>query len=592
MSPPAKRLLPLLLALGCGSGLSEKDLSQSSDDIIVCPRGTTAQGIDVSDYQGNIDWGAVARSGRVFAYAQVSDGLGYRDWSFARNWSGMKAAGLIRGAYQYFEVGEDPVAQANLVINAVGGHLDAGDLPPMLDIESAPAGTSAGTVLWYMQTWANRIQSALGKKPVIYTGSWWWNPHTGGSGQFGSYPLADSYYSQNCPNIAAGWATWAFWQYSSSGRVPGIYDNVDLDAFNGSLEELRAFAGGGAPPGSGPCTGKEAGLWCGSGLGLEMSTLYRCTGAPQPQTVQKCAYGCQVNPPGVNDACYSSPGPCSGKQAGLWCGAELGLDGNTLYTCSGGRDAKVKEHCSYGCQINPPGVNDVCKPQPAGPCSGRQAGLWCGSEIGLDGSTLYRCSGGPDAAVAESCAYGCQVNPPGVNDACKGPPPPPPGPCTGKEAGLWCGAQLGLDAGKLYSCDGGPDAVVSQVCTNGCQINPLGTDDECKAPTGPCTGKEAGLWCGAALGLDAGTLYVCNGTPDPDVAQTCDQGCQPMPAGVNDQCYDASCDGRVDGAYCGSDGVGGNPALLYSCVGGDVDSFSACASGCISEPAGVNDVCR
>jgi GH25 family lysozyme M1 (1,4-beta-N-acetylmuramidase) len=584
MSPPLKRLLPIVLVLGCGSGLSKFD--ETTDAIVVCPRGATAQGIDVSDYQGNIDWGAVARSGRSFAYAQVSDGLYYRDWSFAQNWAGMKAAGLLRGAYQYFEVGQDPVAQANLVINAVGGHLDAGDLPPMLDIESGPPGASAGTILWYMQAWADRIHSALGKKPVIYTGSWWWNPHTGGSGQFGSYPLADSYYSTNCPNIAAGWATWAFWQYSSSGRVPGIAGNVDLDAFNGSVAELRAFAGGGSPPGNGPCSGKQAGLWCGAELGLEMSTLYRCNGGPNAQTVQKCAYGCQVNPPGVNDACYSSAGPCSGKAAGLWCGQELGLDGNTLFRCSGGRDASVAEHCSYGCQINPPGVNDVCKPQPRGPCSDRQPGLWCGGAIGLDGNTLYRCSGGPGAEVAESCAYGCQLNPPGVADQCKS------GPCLGREAGLWCGAQLGLDGSKLYSCDGGPDPTIAEACANGCQMNPPGVNDECKAPAGPCTGKSAGLWCGEQLGLAAGTLYSCNGSPDADAVQGCDQGCRSNPPGVDDQCYDANCTGRDDGAYCGSDSVGGNPALLYQCAAGSVDSFSVCANGCVSQPAGVNDVCK
>jgi len=575
------------LALGC-AGRPEEDFASASDDIVVCPRGTTVQGIDVSDYQGTIDWGAVARSGRAFGYAQVSDGLGYRDWTFARNWAGMRAAGMLRGAYQYFEVGENAVAQADLLADAVGS-LGDGDLPPMLDIESGAG--SAGEILGAMQAWSNRIQSRLGKKPVIYTGAWWWNPHTGGSAAFASYPLADSYYSESCPNIAAGWQSWTLWQYSSSGLVPGIGGHVDLDSFNGTLGELRAFAaGGGSPPPtvSGPCQGKEAGLWCGSELGLEMATLYRCSGGPSATAVSKCAYGCQVNPPGVNDACSPAPGPCSGKESGLWCGVELGLDQSKLYRCSGGRDASEVQQCAYGCHVNPPGVNDACSPAPRGPCTGKESGLWCGAELGLDANTLYECSGGPGAAVSAQCGYGCQVNPPGVDDECKA----PTGPCSNKEPGLWCGVQLGLDQNTLYQCDGGPDATEYDQCSVGCQVNPPGTDDACKVPQGPCTNKEAGLWCGAQLGLDPTSLYSCDGTPDAYQVTTCAEGCQLMPPGTDDQCYSADCSSKDDGAYCGSDMVAGNPALLYWCAGGGVDSFSACANGCVTQPPGTNDVCR
>lgn len=403
-----------MLSFACGRGTG---LATSSDDIVVCPRAVTVQGLDVSHYQGGIDWNAVAGSGRVFGIAAVGDGY-YRDPSFAGNWSGMREAGLIRGAYQFFEPNLDPAAQADILIDAVGGSLGAGDLPPMLDIEYAEDGTPPSRILWAMQVWADRVEQALGKKPMIYTGAWWWNPWTSYSGQFAGYPLVDSYYAQTCPNIAAGWSSWAFWQYSSSGRVPGINGDTDLDAFNGSLEELRAFAGQGDAPGggqAGPCSGREAGLWCGAALGLDAGTLYSCDGGDAASPSQACAYGCQQNPPGTNDACNAPPsGPCTGRQAGLWCGSELGLEANTLYSCDGGEAATPSQVCAAGCQVNPPGVDDRCIDAN---CAGQVDGAYCGASIGGSPEVLFWCEGGA-VSSSSACSNGCVIEPPGVNDHC------------------------------------------------------------------------------------------------------------------------------------------------------------------------------
>ena len=83
----------------------------------VCPAGQTTYGIDVSYYQGNIDWAAVAGAGVEFAIIRVSDGIGFHDPKFAQNWAGAKANGIIRGAYQFFRSDDDPIAQADLLIN-------------------------------------------------------------------------------------------------------------------------------------------------------------------------------------------------------------------------------------------------------------------------------------------------------------------------------------------------------------------------------------------------------------------------------------------------------------------------------------------
>ena len=212
-----------------------------------CPAGATVPGIDVSSYQSGINWGAVAASGQKFAIARVSDGS-YIDSRFAANWSGMKSAGLIRGAYQYFEPGQDAVGQANLVIARVG-RLGAGDLPVMLDVE-ATGGQSAATITARIHQWVNAITAGTGKTPFIYTGAYFWDASVH-STDFTGLLLNVAWYGTNCPGTPNAWGRWTFHQYSSSGRVSGIGGNVDMNVFNGPLSALQALANGGGGGGGG-----------------------------------------------------------------------------------------------------------------------------------------------------------------------------------------------------------------------------------------------------------------------------------------------------------------------------------------------------
>jgi GH25 family lysozyme M1 (1,4-beta-N-acetylmuramidase) len=213
----------------------------------VCPGGATVRGIDVSVYQGgSVNWGAVKAAGYEFGIARVSDGLGYTDGTFAGNWSRMKSAGMIRGAYQYFEPGEDPTAQANLVISKVG-HLGAGDLPVMLDVETT-GGQSPGTITARIHAWVNAIAAGTGKKPFIYTGAYFWDASVQ-SADFASLPLNVAWYGTNCPGEPSAWSghAWTFHQFTDAQSVPGVPGGVDADVFNGSLAQLQALAGDNAP---------------------------------------------------------------------------------------------------------------------------------------------------------------------------------------------------------------------------------------------------------------------------------------------------------------------------------------------------------
>jgi lysozyme len=206
-----------------------------------CPASSTVQGIDVSMYQGTVNWTKVRASGKRFAVARIGDGY-YRDPTFHRNWTHMKSAGLLRGAYQFFEPGDSSITQAQIVVARVG-HLHAGDLPVMLDVE-ATGGKSRATIKAKIERWMKIVTNGTGKKPYIYTGAYFWDEHVG-SREWATRPLNVAWYGTNCPGVPNAWAGhhWRFHQYSSHGRVSGISGNVDKDVFNGSLTKLRVFAG-------------------------------------------------------------------------------------------------------------------------------------------------------------------------------------------------------------------------------------------------------------------------------------------------------------------------------------------------------------
>jgi lysozyme len=234
--------LVAVLALGCSSASESERTDTTGDDseaLRTCARGPTVKGVDVAYYEGAVDWQAVKGSGRAFAFSRVSDGLHHVDPKFNANWSETQKAGLIRGAYQFFRPSQDPIAQADLVISKVGT-LGADDLPPVLDVETTD-GVGTQTIRSHMHTWLTHVEDATGRRPIIYTAAFM--SSTIGSG-FSQYPLWVANYGATCPSMPSGWSAWQFWQTSETGRVSGIDVATDLDVFNGTLADLRAFAEG------------------------------------------------------------------------------------------------------------------------------------------------------------------------------------------------------------------------------------------------------------------------------------------------------------------------------------------------------------
>jgi lysozyme len=242
-----KRAVAIAILVGCAAeGQPEEPTAILEQDMTVCGVGPTVKGIDVSSYQGTINWPAVKGDGVEYAFIRASDGTGYIDSKFETNWTNSRAAGIRHGAYQFFRPGQDALAQADLLLAKIGGKIAADDLPPVVDVEASD-GLTATQIQAKLKIWVDRVKAAIGRDPIIYTGFYFWRDSVGAP-DYTTSPLWHAQYTTAaCPNIAPPWQTWAFWQFTSSGTVAGISGNVDVDRWNGDLASLVAFLGPAKP---------------------------------------------------------------------------------------------------------------------------------------------------------------------------------------------------------------------------------------------------------------------------------------------------------------------------------------------------------
>ncbi len=216
----------------------------------------TVPGIDVSHWDAGIDWPKVRATGQRFMIAKATEGTNYKDDTFKGNWLGAKSAGLLRGAYHFFRCNVDAKKQADYFIDYVRAVNDDGELPPVLDLETND-GMTKEKIVPAAKTWLDRVEAAFGKKPIIYSGQYFLQdyfvlPGGGPPPWAKDYPLwlaqyPNQYVEGMKPFLPRGWFNWTIWQYSDKGRLNGINAAVDLNIFNGSLEELYKFAGAKLP---------------------------------------------------------------------------------------------------------------------------------------------------------------------------------------------------------------------------------------------------------------------------------------------------------------------------------------------------------
>jgi len=201
----------------------------------------TVTGIDISHWQGAIDWAQVNANPDIgFVIMKATEGRAFVDDQFERNW---KNCTKPKAAYHFWRYADDPNAQAvhfDAVVRAIAGNVK---VRPVFDYEDKNA-PKLGNIYSNIKEFHDRAQSLFdGRTPLVYTAGWWWDPWIG-KDLFGSNPLWVAHYTTAPgPTLpkTGGWTEWRIWQYTSSGRAAGIDGNVDTNRFNGTQADANAF---------------------------------------------------------------------------------------------------------------------------------------------------------------------------------------------------------------------------------------------------------------------------------------------------------------------------------------------------------------
>jgi lysozyme len=223
-------------------------------------------GIDVSRYQGKIDWAAVRGAGTQFAFIKATEGGDYVDLRFLENWTGARRAGVPRGAYHFFFWCRPAHEQAAWFKQNVPADPEA--LPPVLDLEwnghsrTCPFKATREAALEHTKLMLREMEAHTGKRPIIYTDITFHREVL--EGELPDYPHWVRSTAAE-PHERYNNRPWTMWQYTTTGRVPGIEGDVDRNAFYGGDQEWAAFLATNCDPrqfrqlaARGSCTGTSA----------------------------------------------------------------------------------------------------------------------------------------------------------------------------------------------------------------------------------------------------------------------------------------------------------------------------------------------
>lgn len=207
-------------------------------------------GIDVSHWQGDINWNKVEGAGYKFAFAKATEGVGFTDWEFFTNTEEGTSAGVLMGAYHYArpDLNNTGAEEAEWFLSVVGDYIEAGYLRPVLDLEVKGNLSREEISAWTVE-WMETVKEETGVEPLIYTYYYFilekFNDSVKNYDLWIAYWNCDPTPTHDIPPTG-GFADWDFWQYQAPGgcgyySIPGISGSVDLDIFNGIEEELVAF---------------------------------------------------------------------------------------------------------------------------------------------------------------------------------------------------------------------------------------------------------------------------------------------------------------------------------------------------------------
>ena len=183
-------------------------------------------GIDVSHYQGDIDWKQVKDAGVVFAFVKATEGVGITDGKFRRNSGGANAVGLAVGYYHYAH------PELNNAQDEVNAFLEVVkdqpcQMPYVLDLEGAAGNLDRFTLTQWAVTWLQEVKRITGKHVMLYTGAYFARDNV--NTEMGEFPLWIAHYGTDTPLANSTWDRWSVFQVSSGGGCPGINGLVDTN---------------------------------------------------------------------------------------------------------------------------------------------------------------------------------------------------------------------------------------------------------------------------------------------------------------------------------------------------------------------------
>lgn len=202
------------------------------------PEGYEIHGIDISHYQGDIDWGElhnsmIGGSPLRFIMIKATEGSSSLDENFNKNFHQAREYGFIRGAYHFWSNQSTAREQAYYFLKQV--HLEDGDLPPVLDIEHKPKDISDEDFQRNVLTWLHIVEDKYHVKPIIYTYHKFKEKYLSAP-VFNDYPYWIAHYYVDKVEYKGAWK---FWQHTDAGKLPGIKGYVDFNIYNGSYYDLK-----------------------------------------------------------------------------------------------------------------------------------------------------------------------------------------------------------------------------------------------------------------------------------------------------------------------------------------------------------------
>lgn len=212
-------------------------------------RNLPIKGVDISRYQGEVDFSAARRAGTRFAFIKATEGGDYLDPAFARNWQRSAQAGMVRGAYHFMTWCRPAAEQAAWFAANVPN--DPYSLPPVLDLEwnnhsaSCPTMPSPEIALEQTRIMLAAMEAHSGKLPIIYTDI---NFHRD---VLADKSLENTFWLRSVaaePRHRYFSQDWTFWQWTQTGTMPGIRGEVDRNSFYGSEDEWVRFILTGCDP--------------------------------------------------------------------------------------------------------------------------------------------------------------------------------------------------------------------------------------------------------------------------------------------------------------------------------------------------------